>query len=140
MTAYLSRIFSVRSALLVGAAIVALAFVPRVAGDVLNGADDGASVREIRIVARDMTFYLEGQSAPNPTIHARPGERLRIVLRNTEVGMSHDFVIRSWQIKTRLLKGKGEDSIEFTVPLSRGVHVYSCNPHAEMMSGTVLVN
>jgi plastocyanin len=140
MTAYLSRILSVRSALLVGAAVVALAFVPRVAGDALKGANDGASVREIRIVARHMTFYVDGQSAPNPTIHARPGERLRLVLRNTDIGMSHDFVVRSWRVNTRLLKGKGEDSIEFTVPLSRGVHVYSCNPHAEMMSGTIVVN
>ena len=87
-----------------------------------------------------MTFYVDGQDAPNPTLHARPGERIRIVLRNTDVGMSHDFVIRSWRVNTRLLKGKGEDSIEFTVPQTRGAHVYSCTPHAEMMGGTIVVN
>ena len=73
-------------------------------------------MREIHLVAKDMTFYVDGQNAPNPTLHARPGERIRIVLRNTDVGMSHDFVIRSWSVNTRLLKGKGQDSIEFTVP------------------------
>ena len=72
--------------------------------------------------------------------HARPGERIRIILRNTDVGMSHDFVIRSWSVNTRLLKGKGQDSIEFTVPLTRGAHAYSCSPHAEMMGGTIVVN
>ena len=87
-----------------------------------------------------MTFYVDGQDTPNPTLHARPGERIRIILRNTDVGMSHDFVIRSWSVTTRLLKGKAQDSIEFTVPQTRGAHAYSCTPHAEMMGGTIVVN
>ena len=136
--------YSVRAGLLVVVAIGALALVPRVAGDVLKGANDESSareiVREIHLVAKDMTFYVAGQVAPNPTLHARPGERLRIVLSNTDVGMSHDFVIRSWRVNTRLLKGKGQDTIEFTVPDTRGSHLYSCSPHAEMMGGTIVVN
>jgi plastocyanin len=87
-----------------------------------------------------MTFYVAGENAPNPTLHARPGERVRIVLSNTDFGMSHDFVIRSWSVNTRLLKGKGQDTIEFTVPNTRGSHLYSCSPHAEMMGGTIVVN
>ena len=140
----MTKYFSVRASLLVVVAVGALALVPRVAGDVLNGAagDSPAreAVREIHMVAKDMTFYVAGQDAPNPTLHARPGERLRIVLSNTDVGMSHDFVIRSWRVNTRLLKGKGQDSIEFTVPDTRGSHVYSCSPHAEMMGGAIVVN
>jgi plastocyanin len=54
--------------------------------------------------------------------------------------MSHDFVVRSWSVNTRLLKGKGQDSIEFTVPGTRGSHAYSCTPHAGMMGGTIVVN
>ena len=54
--------------------------------------------------------------------------------------MSHDFAIRSWSVNTQLLKGKGQDSIEFTVPATRGTHLYSCTPHAGMMGGTILVN
>jgi plastocyanin len=130
----------IRAALLAAVAIGALAFVPRFVGDVLNGADDQTSVREIHVVARDMTFYLDGEDAPNPTLHARSGERIRIVLRNTDVGMAHDFVIRSWSVNTRLLKGHGEDRIEFTVPQTRGSHAYSCTPHAGMMGGTIMVN
>ncbi len=141
----------VRTALLVVAAIGALALVPIVARDALTGTNSSSPVsgttrdlsrdhvREIHLVVRDMTFYLAGQDAPNPTLQARPGERIRLVLSNTEVGMSHDFAIRSWRVNTRLLKGKGQDSIEFTVPSTRGTHDYSCTPHAEMMSGTFLV-
>jgi plastocyanin len=134
----------VRTLLLIVGAAAALAIVPRVAGGVLDGAGSESrttpSVREIHLVARDMTFYADGTGEPNPTLYARPGERVRLVLRNTDVGMSHDFVIRSWSVKTRLLKGKGEDRIEFTVPDTRGAHVYSCSPHAEMMGGTIVVN
>jgi plastocyanin len=135
--------YSVRAALLVVVAIGALALVPRVAGGVLNGAGESSAreiVREIHLVAKDMTFYVAGENAPNPTLHARPGERVRIVLSNTDLGMSHDFVIRSWSVNTRLLKGKGQDTIEFTVPNTRGSHLYSCSPHAEMMGGTIVVN
>jgi plastocyanin len=136
----MSRIFSIRFALLAFGTVAALAFLPRLTGDVLSGADSGVSVREIRIVARDMTFYVDGQPAPNPTLHARAGERLRIVFRNADVGMSHDFVVRPWRVNTRLLKGRGEDAIEFTVPLTRGTYLYTCTPHAEMMSGMLVVN
>jgi plastocyanin len=148
--------FPVRTVLLVIAAIGALALVPIVARDALTSLDSSAIasrstadpsngvspdyVREIRLVVRDMTFYIAGQDAPNPTLQARPGERIRIVLNNTDVGMSHDFVIRSWRVNTKLLKGKGQASIEFTVPNARGTHEYSCTPHAEMMSGTIVVN
>lgn len=144
--------FPVRTALLVVAAIGALALVPIVARDALTGVESSASasgsagdpardyIREIHLVARDMTFYVAGQDAPNPTLQARPGERIRIVLNNTDVGMSHDFAIRSWRVNTRLLKGKGEARIEFTVPTARGTYDYSCTPHAEMMSGTIVVN
>jgi plastocyanin len=136
----MSRIFSIRFALLAFGAAAALAFLPRLTDDVLNGADSAVSIREIRIVARDMTFYVDGQPAPNPTLYARAGERVRVVFRNADVGMSHDFVIRPWRVTTRLLKGKGEDAIEFTVPMARGTYDYTCTPHAEMMSGTLVVN
>jgi plastocyanin len=130
----------VRATLIAVAVVAGLALVPHFAGDILRGADDAASVREIHLVAKDMTFFVEGQDGPNPTLHARPGERIRIVLRNADVGMSHDFAIRSWNVNTQILRGKGQDSIEFTVPATRGTHLYSCTPHAGMMGGTIVVN
>jgi len=129
----------VRAGLLMLVVFCAAALVPRFAGDVLRGAGQAPSAREIQLVVKEMTFYADGRAEPNPTLAARPGERIRLVLRNTDAGMSHDFAIRSWSVRTRLLKGKGEDAIEFTVPNTRGVHVYNCQPHAEMMSGTIVV-
>jgi FtsP/CotA-like multicopper oxidase with cupredoxin domain len=38
--------------------------------------------REITLVARGMAFYLENGDLPNPTITVKPGERVRIMLRN----------------------------------------------------------
>ena len=130
----------VRATLIAVAVVGGLALALHFAGDILRGADDAASVREIHLVVKSMTFFVEGQDGPNPTLHARPGERIRIVLRNADIGMSHDFAIRSWSVNTQLLKGKGQDSIEFTVPAKRGTHLYSCTPHAAMMGGTIVVN
>ena len=130
----------VRVPVLLLIAVAGLVIGPRLAGNALGAGDDEAPVRVIHFVAKDMTFYAAGQSEPNPTIHARVGERIRIVLNNTDSGMSHDFAIRSWRVTTNLLKGKGEDSVEFTVPDARGAYTYSCTPHAEMMSGTLIVN
>jgi plastocyanin len=132
MTQLLSGRIPARAALLVLAAVCALSLVPQVIAT-------PEPAREVHLVVRDMRFYVEGDSTPNPTIVAQPGERLRIVLRNTDVGMSHDFAVRSWNVTTRVLKGKGEDAIEFVVPHNRGTHVYTCTPHAETMSGSIVV-
>ena len=65
----------------------------------------GPGPREIRIVARDMTFYLEGQTDPNPTLRLRAGESVRLVLRNDDPGMTHDFAIPDWKAATRRIEG-----------------------------------
>jgi plastocyanin len=131
----------VRAALLV-IVLGAAALVPLVAknADIFKSAGPADAVREIHVVVRDMTFYVEGQNTPNPTLDVQPGERVRIVLTNGDPGMSHDFAVRSWSVGTRLLKGKGQDTIEFTVPATRGSHAYSCTPHSQMMGGTIVVN
>jgi plastocyanin len=128
-----------RAAFLMVVILGAAALVPRVAGGVLRGAAPASSAREIHLVAKDMTFYVEGEQTPNPTLLTRPGERIRLVLRNVDAGMSHNFTIGSWSVHTRLLKGKGIDSIEFVVPSTRGAHNYSCTPHSDMMGGTIEV-
>ena len=47
--------------------------------------------REVTLVARDMAFYLEGDTrTPNPTIEVKAGERIRVVLRNEDRGMTHE--------------------------------------------------
>jgi len=97
--------------------------------------------REIRIVVRNMTFYLHGDKTPNPTLRVRAGEEVRLVLTNEEPGIDHGFAIRPWKVGTRLLNGKGEDAITFTVPDAPGSETaYICRPHFGMMRGTILID
>lgn len=97
----------------------------------------GEHAREIRLVARDMTFYVEGQSQPNPTLKFRAGERVKLVLRNEDAGMQHDFNVRGWDVTTGIIDGKGEESVTFRVPLLRGSQIYSCTPHPSSMRGAI---
>ncbi|MCA1561382.1 MAG: hypothetical protein LC753_10540 [Acidobacteria bacterium] len=115
--------------IIVGAAAVTAGMLPRIA----SSRDE---MRELRVVAREMTFYVEGQDAPNPTLRFKAGERVRLVFRNADRGMSHDFVVPGWKVRTELLEGAGETSVTFRVP-GPGSQPYTCSPHAAMMRGTI---
>jgi plastocyanin len=95
--------------------------------------------REVRLVARDMTFFVEGDLTPNPTLRFRAGERVRLILRSEDAGMKHDFIVKKWEVGSALLDGKGETVFEFRVPEQRGPEAYSCTPHPVMMRGTIEV-
>lgn len=123
----------VRTLLKVAAAAAAVA----VCAIVLSARDSTA--REIRIVARDMTFYLDGGTEPNPVLRLRRGEEVRIVFRNQDAGMKHDFTVPDWGLETNVLSGRGETSINFRAPASAGAGTYACTPHATMMRGTIAV-
>jgi len=124
--------------MIAGIVISVVAFAATLLPIVASPGDD--AVRDIQIVVRDMTFYVEGSSEPNPAITFRAGERVRIRLRNEDPGMRHDFSIRSWAVATRMLDDRGEeDEILFRVPTIRGAETYRCTPHATMMTGTIRV-
>ena len=114
------------------ALIIAAALLPRLG---LSREHD----REVRLVVIDRTFYLEGQSAPNPTLKLRAGERVRLVLRNEDDGMRHDLTIREWNVAVPPINGKGERALSFRVPDSRGLVSYSCTPHSSSMLGSIEV-
>jgi len=117
-----------------GATLIALAVIlPRV----VSSSSDG--VREIHLVARDMTYYIEGQHDPNPTLHISRGEHVRIRLSNRDPGMSHDFGVRAWKKGTGLIVGSGDAVVELRAPRVPGDIVYSCTPHGEMMRGTIRI-
>jgi plastocyanin len=99
----------------------------------------GPAGREIRLVARDMTFYVEGQTDPNPTLRLRAGETVRVVLRNEDEGMTHDFAIPEWGAVTRRLDGGEQAAITFRVPDRPASQAYACRPHSKIMRGTILV-
>ena len=96
-----------------------------------------SQAREIRIVARGMTFYLDGGTEPNPVLRVRRGEYVRIVFRNEDAGMKHDFTVPGWGVETKALSGRGETSISFRVPEAADAGVYACTPHARSMRGTL---
>ena len=97
------------------------------------------AAREIHIVARDMTFYVDGRPEANPALRVRRGEHVRIVFRNEDAGMKHDFVIPDWDVETKTLSGKGETSTTFRVPDRASSGAYICTPHVSMMKGTIAV-
>ena len=113
--------------------LVGFRWLPLMAGD----RAPAAAPREIVLVARSMAFFVEGSSTPNPTLRLRAGETVRLVLRNEEPGVTHDFAVRSWNLATRELVGEGVDGIEFRVPHEPGRQEYQCRPHAAMMRGTI---
>ena len=99
-----------------------------------------APVREIRLVARDMAFYLESDPrTANPTIEVAAGERVRIVLTNEDRGMTHDFAVPAVAATTSLTRWHESEAVTFDVPSTPGTYEYVCNPHRLMMRGIVRV-
>ena len=123
---------------LVGAAavlIVGLVALPSLV------ADPAAPAREIVLTARNMAFYLDGNPTPNPTLTLRAGEQVTIVLRSEDIGITHDFAVKSWHVATDVLAGRGAVSVSFRVPESRGTpQEYVCSVHAIMMRGRIKVD
>ena len=99
----------------------------------------GPAPREIRVVVRDMNFYLDGQSEENPTLRLRAGETVRVVLRNEDDGMKHDFAIPAWNTATKKIESGQEASVTFRVPDAASSQTYTCRPHASMMQGTIQI-
>ena len=99
----------------------------------------GSGPREIRIVVRHMTFYLEGSGAANPTLRLRAGETVRLVLRNEDRGMKHDFTVPAWNAATPLIPVQREAEVLITAPARGSRATYHCTPHEETMRGTIIV-
>ena len=95
--------------------------------------------REMVVVARQMSFYVGGDSVANGAIRVAPGEKIRIVLVNADPGLDHDFAVTAWGVKTPVLQGEGRTSIEFRAPDTPGTATYVCSVHASMMRGTIEV-
>jgi plastocyanin len=96
-------------------------------------------VREIRLVARGMTFYLDGAGEANPTLRLHAGETVRLVLRNEDRGMTHDFTVPEWNAATPPVAGLRDASMVVAAP-SRGTRTgYYCSPHQQTMKGTIIV-
>jgi hypothetical protein len=96
--------------------------------------------REIRLVVRDMSFYIDGQDVPNPILRLHAGEEVRVLVSNTDAGIAHDFGIDAWDVRTPLLTTRGSRAaVSLRVPRTPGTHEYTCKPHSAMMRGTIEV-
>jgi len=95
--------------------------------------------REITLVTRDMAFYLEGDTRPNPTIRLQAGERVRFVLRNLDPGIDHNLAIDDWGLATRTIEADTVTTLELEAPAGSGTQSYTCSPHREMMRGVIEV-
>jgi plastocyanin len=109
------------------------------AGLLLARVSASAAPRELKIVITDMAFQIEGQGERNPELKFKAGETVRVTLVNEDEGVRHNFWIREWNVGTRLVRGKGETTLEFTVPETKQETQYVCTPHRNKMVGKVVV-
>jgi plastocyanin len=113
------------------AAMLAVALLPALSS---------TSTREVTLVARNMAFYLEGdRTTANPTIEVKAGERVRVVLRNEDRGLKHDFAVPAVKAAMELVEWSESADVVFEVPETPGTYTYECRPHRLMMRGTIRV-
>lgn len=99
--------------------------------------EDGAT--DLVLVVRGMAFRDAAARAANPTLRLRAGSRIRLVVRNEETGVNHNFAIPAWRVDSGSIPGPGERLVEFSVPERNGREAYQCTPHAAMMRGEIVV-
>ena len=100
--------------------------------------DSREQAEEIRVVAKNMTYYANGTGDANPAIQLTPGRLVRITLRNDDRGMQHDLAIPAFGVGTGIIDYGTEKSFTFRVPDRPATATYTCTPHSAMMSGRIL--
>lgn len=127
--------FGIAVAAFLGAAFALVA----AAGLGLRSGGSGGDVREIRLEARGMAFYLPGDERPNPTLRVAPGERVRLVLENRDPGMRHDLALPVLDRATTVLESGRTASVVIRAPERPGSHEYLCSLHPVLMRGVLRV-
>ena len=130
-----SRISIVRyaSVLLIMLIVSGLAFLWPVS------AKPSTSPRQLTLVTRDMAFYLDGLNIPNPVLTMHPGETVRVILRNEDVGFNHNFEIPAWNRVIQTPKKNSFESILIEAPKLPGRYEYICGPHSALMHSFIEV-
>ena len=123
----------VRIALVAVMLVAAAVLLPRLV-------DSREPIREVRITARDMGFHVESIGELNPALQLTAGEQVKVIFRNEDRGMLHDFGIPEWNVKTGGVEAGSERSVTFTVPARASGISYICTPHSAMMSGRIIVS
>ncbi len=97
------------------------------------------SARQITLVTRNMAFYLEGGTEPNPTIQVRAGEEVRFTVLNRDPGFQHNFSVEAWGLETQFVETEASTSVLVRAPARPGSQPYVCTPHGKMMRGIIEV-
>jgi len=98
-----------------------------------------SATQDIVLVARDMAFYVDGMAAANPMLEVRAGASVRVVLRNADRGMRHDFAVPALGVAMELVPWNEREDISFTAPTTPGSYAYVCRPHGLIMRGVLRV-
>ena len=98
-----------------------------------ESAVDGKQAREIVLEARDLAF-----GDANPTLSFQPGEKIRLIVRNTDAGVLHSIRLPGIDDTLRHIPWNAEIAIEFTAP-EEGVFEYICPQHAPKMRGHIRI-
>ena len=113
-----------RVALAVVAIGAAALLRPLIASPRENAAAAGA--RDVLVVARDMTYYVDGGATPNPSLQFKPGELITLTFRNEDAGMEHDFGIPAWGHEAPRRQGAGRHCVSGARKLhERRLRLYS---------------
>ena len=97
------------------------------------------AVRDITLVVRDMAFYLDGGTEPNPTIQVRTGETVQLTLLNRDPGLKHNLTIEALGLDMPHLETDASMKVRLRAPSRPGRLPYVCAPHSEMMHGVIEV-
>ncbi len=89
--------------------------------------------REIVLEARDLAF-----GDANPTLSFKPGERIRLIVRNSDIGVLHSIRLPGIDDTLRHIPWDEEVVIEFTAP-EDGAFEYICPQHAPKMQGRIRI-
>ncbi|MGH9257918.1 MAG: cupredoxin domain-containing protein [Vicinamibacterales bacterium] len=117
-------------------AAVALAMIFAALIPVVSNTPD----REIVLVVKGMAFYLEGDlRTPNPTLEVKAGERVRVVVRNEDRGMTHDFAAPALDAALTPMQWNESGEVIVEAPGTPGTYEYICRPHQLMMRGAIRV-
>lgn len=97
-----------------------------------------APALEIRLVAKGMAFFVEGESQPNPDLYIPPGKKVLLTFINQDRGIDHDVVFPQFEVSTGKVKF-GESALLELKPRTVGEFNYLCSLHAAMMRGKLIV-
>ena len=97
------------------------------------------AVRDITLVVRDMAFYLDGGTEPNPTIQVRTGETVQLTLLNQDPGLKQNLTIEALGLDMPHLETDASMKVRLRAPSRPGRLPYVCAPHSEMMHGVIEV-